>query len=85
VILDIINSVPYINLIQIGRSAQQRSYTIWRYRMPILRISKEQLEKAREAREAALKKDPEFRDFEKEQERQRKEATKEQEQQKAAA
>ena len=52
--------------------------------MPIVRITKEQVKKAQEARKAALRKDPEFRAFEEEQERLSKEAAKQQEQQKEA-
>lgn len=50
--------------------------------MPIIRITKEQIEQAGKAHEAALQKDPEFRDFEKEQERLRKETEKQQQQEK---
>jgi hypothetical protein len=42
--------------------------------MPIIRITKDQLESAAKAREAALKKDPDFRAFEEERERLEKEA-----------
>ena len=52
--------------------------------MPILRITKEQVRKAYEARRAALKKDPDFRAFEEKQERLSKKAAKQQEQEKGA-
>ena len=50
--------------------------------MPIVRITKKQTKKANAARKAALKKDPEFRAFEREQERLSKEGAKQQERQK---
>ncbi|MFX0209252.1 MAG: hypothetical protein ACFFDT_24930 [Candidatus Hodarchaeota archaeon] len=45
--------------------------------MPIIRITNEDVKKAAKARKEALKKDPEFRDFEEEMEKQMKEALKE--------
>ena len=45
--------------------------------MPIIRITKEQVKEAQQARKAALKKDPDFRAFEEEQEQQMEEALKE--------
>lgn len=53
--------------------------------MPIIRITKEQVMKAQDARKAALRKDPEFRAFEDHQERLRKEAVKRQEQEEEAS
>ena len=52
--------------------------------MPIVRITKEQLKKAQKARSAALKKDPEFRAFVREQERLSKESRKQQKREKEA-
>jgi hypothetical protein len=44
--------------------------------MPIIRITKEQIEKAAKARKAALKKDPDFRELAKQEERLKNEAIK---------
>jgi hypothetical protein len=53
--------------------------------MPIIKITKEQVEDAHRAREAALEKDPEFRAFEQEQEKHRKEAAKQHEREEVAS
>lgn len=42
--------------------------------MPIIRITKQDVEKAKKAREEALKKDPEFKAFEEEREKEEKKA-----------
>ncbi len=47
--------------------------------MPIIRITKQVVDNARKAREAALKKDPDFRAFEEKMEREEKEAMKQRE------
>ena len=47
--------------------------------MPIIRITKQDVEEAERARKAALKKDPEFRAFEEEREKRMKEALKQRE------
>ena len=44
--------------------------------MPIIRITKEQIEKAAKARKTALKKNPDFRELEKQRERLKNEAVK---------
>jgi len=48
--------------------------------LPIVRITKEQIEKANEARKAALLKDPEFRAYDERQQLQRQAASKQNEQ-----
>jgi hypothetical protein len=45
--------------------------------MPLIRITKQDVDNARKAREAALKKDPNLRAFEEEMEREEKEAMEE--------
>lgn len=47
--------------------------------MPIIKITKQVVDNAKKAREAALKKDPDFRAFEEEMERKEKEAMKQRE------
>ena len=47
--------------------------------MPIIKITKKQIEKAHEARTAALREDPEYRAFEEEQEKLTKEAVEQRE------
>ncbi len=47
--------------------------------MPIVRITKQVVENARKAREAALKKDPNFRASEEEREKEKKEAVEQRE------
>ena len=47
--------------------------------MPIIKITKQDVEKAQKAREEALKKDPEFKAFEEEREKEEKKAIEQQE------